>query len=415
MKLNIERWLDTQNPSANVRDLFRESVLCYKIGAYRASLLYTYLAFLTILKERLMLAHKPSAIPEGMWNDLIRNIQKENRWEEALFDSTQNTTHVIFQVSEHIRLQIKYWRDRRNDSVHYKENEINEHHVEAIWSFIQSNLSKITVEGGKESLLNKFAIHFDSTKTRPGLDYSHLVDEIPSSVELPEMTSFLTSLQDTINQFFYDNDSFLEVCHKCLNRLPAAYTERIIHYLRHKDDLYVSMILHNPSVLMYFGLTAIEIRQLWSVQLRLSYGVLNVLAALLRSNLIPEEEKEEALTRFLSISSYPPEDAATDNILWEHGFYQKLYDRFFTREGLLQWGSTNGKAALIMNYIEKRGIDDLMLSKLCEAFNKSHYSFNLASMLNRFFDEHQGIRTEFIERIRQSGLTLPRHLTSLFS
>src|SRR5688572_13151617 len=127
MKLPIEKWLDLQNPSKNVRDLFNESMLCYKVGAYRASLLYSYLGFLTMLKERLIVAHKPGALPQGMWDNLISNVQKENRWEESVFDSTQCSTQPIFLIDGHIRLQIKYWRDRRNDAAHYKDNAINEH------------------------------------------------------------------------------------------------------------------------------------------------------------------------------------------------------------------------------------------------------------------------------------------------
>jgi hypothetical protein len=414
MKLSVEKWLETINPSANVRDLFGESVLCYKIGAYRASLLYSYLAFLTILKERLVMANKPANIPEGMWNDLIRKIQREDKWEESVYESTQNSSQVIFQIPEHIRLQIKYWKDRRNDCAHYKDNEINEHHVEALWSFIKSNLSKITVDGGMESLLGKFSIHFDSTKTKPGSDFSHLIADIPASVELQEISEFLENLYGITLKYLFVNDEILQVFEKCIQTLSDAYIEKIIRYLHYKSDLYVKLLLYKPSLIQYFNFTPAEIRELWSDKMRHSSDCLGLLAALLRAGLIPENEIDEALERIAPIVSYPPEDNELDKSLWHYGFYKKIYDLYFSdRTALYRFKFANNKADIIMHYIELKGLDDLMVERICLAFNQPYNSYNLGTLLNRHFTEYPKFKADFLERAHKGGWPIPKYLTSL--
>ncbi|NJM79738.1 MAG: hypothetical protein HC854_09145, partial [Flavobacterium sp.] len=102
-----------------------------------------------------------------------------------------------------VRQQIKYWKDRRNDCAHFKQNEINISHVEIFWSFLKSNLSKITIEGGKLNLLKKFLNHFDETKTPPDSDYTHLIKEIEHAIEINESESFFIELDNLIGTSYW--------------------------------------------------------------------------------------------------------------------------------------------------------------------------------------------------------------------
>jgi hypothetical protein len=70
--------------------------------------------------------------------------------------------------------------------------------------FLKSNLSKTNIEGGRQNLLLKFQDHFDTTKTPPNSDFSHLITEIEHAVDINEIKDFLT---DLINYF----DSLFEV------------------------------------------------------------------------------------------------------------------------------------------------------------------------------------------------------------
>jgi hypothetical protein len=198
MKLKVEKWIAKSNFTAEVMILLNDSIKCYKADAYRASLLFSYLAFITILKERIGVAEKPANYLQHNWNVLRTEILNEDKWERAVYDATQqkgskdpsNLKDPVFSINDALRTQIEYWKDRRNDCAHFKNNEITNAHVETFWSFLESNLYKITVEGGMNSLLIKIKRHYDTNYTRTGEDVTPLVNEITSSVELNELPGF---------------------------------------------------------------------------------------------------------------------------------------------------------------------------------------------------------------------------------
>jgi hypothetical protein len=302
MKLPIENWGSKLKLSTNSKDLLDESVKCYKVGAYRASLLLSYLTLLTILKEKMLTASKPNFVPQGMWEDHVKNIQRENRWEETVFDSTQNTKVPVFQIDEHIRLQLKYWRDRRNDAAHDKENIINEHTIESFWSFIQSNTHKISVEGGMASLIVKFDVHFNPAKTPPGREFNEFVDEIPNAVRIYEFDSFMSQLCEVVEKHQWTNQTFLEICEYCLKTMADNYREKTIMFLKTHDDILVDLVLHIPSSIIYFDLKPEEVRELWKVKLKSHINVLPLLAVMLNNGLLSEDQYEEAFYRFYKLA-----------------------------------------------------------------------------------------------------------------
>ena len=74
MRLHIENWIYKNDFSENVNVLFKDSITCYKAGANRASLLFSYLAFMTILKERIIEGVKPNLFPQGEWDKIILKL-----------------------------------------------------------------------------------------------------------------------------------------------------------------------------------------------------------------------------------------------------------------------------------------------------------------------------------------------------
>ena len=59
----FEVWYKDKIDNKSARDLFDESCMCYKVGAYRAAYIMTYLAFQNVLKDRLLAFN---GIPTGM-------------------------------------------------------------------------------------------------------------------------------------------------------------------------------------------------------------------------------------------------------------------------------------------------------------------------------------------------------------
>ena len=118
MKLKIDEWIEDNKFSTKVNVLLKDSSVCYKAGAYRASLLFSYLGFLTVLKERIISGVKPKNYEQGHWDNLISKLQNDEKWEQAIFDATQQQAKTdqqtkaiirdpIFSINEDIREQIK--------------------------------------------------------------------------------------------------------------------------------------------------------------------------------------------------------------------------------------------------------------------------------------------------------------------
>jgi hypothetical protein len=123
MKLLFERWSEEQNFSIKANNLFQESFICYKNNAYRASLLFSYLGFLTHIKEVIIKTPPPASLKPGRWTNLLANLQNDDTWEKAVYEEITNSSNPIFNIKEDLRLQVKYWKDRRNDAAHFKSNE----------------------------------------------------------------------------------------------------------------------------------------------------------------------------------------------------------------------------------------------------------------------------------------------------
>lgn len=198
MKLEIEKWLEKQNFSSEVTNLFEESITCYKASAYRASLLFSYLGFQSIIKERILNSEKPSNINEGQWETIKRKLRNDDSWDNEVRDCIKRNSAntILFNITDDLRQQAAYWTYRRNDCAHSKENTISYSHVESFWLFLNSNLSKFVVEGGVNSLLQKVEKHFDLNFTSRKADFGNLIDEVPLVVKEEEVEYFLNELDD---------------------------------------------------------------------------------------------------------------------------------------------------------------------------------------------------------------------------
>ena len=65
-------------------------------------------------------------------------------WDSSAFDATQQQKPApIFVVPDDLRRQVEFWKDRRNDCAHSKDNKITPAYVEALHAFIESNLNNI--------------------------------------------------------------------------------------------------------------------------------------------------------------------------------------------------------------------------------------------------------------------------------
>src|SRR5665648_72034 len=426
MRLHIENWIDDNKYSENVCILFKDAITSYKSGAYRPSLLFSYLGFMTILKERIISSNKPNLFPQGQWDSIIKKILNEDTWEAAVFDATQQqgqfdqttelrTKDPVFNLNDNIRIQIKYWKDRRNDCAHYKDNIIDTCHVESFWAFIESNLPKITIEGGVQSLLNKINKHFDPTLTPPNKDITLLVKEVESSVETKRLKEFWNLLLDDSQ---YYNDLSINK-QNFANRSFEVNTDHVNQYLveilKNNKEYLKDFLSNHPDKFLRLNFSDEEIRKFWNTILVRCDNMLGIYTTLLRNCLIPKTEIKEANALVLSkLKNYVivPQD---HQILIANGFFESFKECIINDPQFEQFLWVNDRASLISEMITSNPADVNIANRLCLVYSQSTNSNWLLERFDRELMPKQQIRDDYKQIILQNDILIPNKLKKYFA
>lgn len=418
MKLEIEIWVLERNYSVKVKKLFTESIMCYRNGAYRASLLFSYIGFLTIIKEVLIKAQVPPTFSESEWNNLIKKINADELWEKEVYESLIRAKKTIFPINEDLKIQLKYWKDRRNDCAHYKNNEIESHHTESFWSFIKSNVPKMTVEGGMASLINKFDEHFDDSKTPPGRDFTHLVKEIPSSVLVEELENFFNNLKRTIDgrRWWYGDSDTFQVFAKILEVSPLEIKESLVSFLKEKNRDIMFLNFH-PEKINFLNYTSAEIRTLWKKRIinkLINANPLKILSALYRAKLVPNDEIKEANENVFNSYSqtenrFLPETHDLDT-LKANGFFETIFKIAIQEKDLKKFMWVNSKCDIIISYIENCELKIDTVKSICNMAKSKNPSQWLMRELVETFSKMEDKKNEFHRISKENGFVIPLDL-----
>ena len=422
MKLPIEEWISNNGLPREAITAFEESVRCYKIGGYRAALLFSYLAWGLTLRMRLLNAKCPSSMPDTQWDAIQAALRNQDKWDACVFDCTQAAApgKVIFVVSEDIKIQVKYWKDRRNDCAHYKQNEINAYHVETFWAFVRSNIAKFIPNGSLPDILERLKEHFDPSITAPNEDMSPIIALIPHAVPVGDLELFFIELTETIKTTARRSSVWLEhltsVYEQICNLDIPHVTEHLIGYLGKNRELLTAFLRSYPSrVQLLAGLPKL-VRQLWKTELFTnSYPDIGVYASLLRNGIIPALQLDEA-------NSHATEKAtdahfAIEELPWEDleqgGFIEKLFKYIFSNGHLSEFSWANERASLVALLIEHYEITDDIADILCNVFSAPFNPRELRTTLHALFAKNRAKRKEFKDICKGKGLTPPVCLVGL--
>lgn len=146
----------------------KESVSCYKIGAYRSAYIMSYLAFKQTIRERIITA---PIYPECYENNIewdknvVSLLKNDDKWEDTINDIIEANPKKeigkkfasIFNFSNREKTLIRYtyWKNIRNSCTHAKDEYIDSATVGQFWNYIKDDLSKFYVLGGKTYLMNE--------------------------------------------------------------------------------------------------------------------------------------------------------------------------------------------------------------------------------------------------------------------
>lgn len=422
MKLPFEEWIQSQQIPKDSQDLIREAIICYKADAYRAALLFSYLCFQTIVRDRMLNAHKPDNIPESMWTDIHTRLRNEDTWDQTVFDNLQRQqSREIFILNDDIRNQITYWKNRRNDCAHSKNNIISVSHVENFWSFMRSNLSKIMVNGSREALLNKIQKHYDYSLTAPNTDISYIINDISYAIEESELYSFFDEILNhfkEIGDILWDkNETFIVFWDSLFALNDEKITKHLVNFMKANDDLVMAYLAWFPHKVNYFAYDTSFIRNLWHSKIfSSSYNNVShfkIYCALLRNKLIDNEHLTEAHKQIIykCKNSVPDEDDFY--ILKDNNFYSTFKNTVFHTNFLSDFNNANSRKDVIIYYLNHFPIDIQIVKSIASLYTSNSHPAHLRNSLDTFFYGNPEKRTTFIQFLKEHAIDFPNYLDSI--
>jgi hypothetical protein len=418
MRLPIESWLESQDFNNSIKDLFKEAIICYKAAAYRASLLFSYLGFQSVIKDRILRAEKPRNIHERAWEAIKNNLRKDEAWDsevnECIKKSDENKR--IFIITEDLRQQAIYWKYRRNDCAHSKQNIIESSHVESFWSFLYSNLPKFVVCGSKASLLQRIERHFDANFTKQEADFSHLIREVPNAVSEEETEGFLQKL----SEIFKDHEEWYPLLAdrsmKFLNeliKLESSISDKVIEFIKSDSEMEEAFFREfSEMVLLFYGEDPSGVRNLWRVKFG-NYGIakFSVFSSLIRNALL-NDDKEEAIIHIIYQGGFASPSDRDVPLLKEHGYFEKYKEIVFNEENPLinqfKWG--NNSYYSIGKYLDILGLDQHIVKIINHSFISPPFPFKMRDALIKYFSESPSAKTKYIALCKELAISPTKHL-----
>jgi hypothetical protein len=384
---------------------FREAETCYRAGAYRAALLFSYIGWGLTLRSRLLRAACPAGIPLEQWQKHLANLRRDEQWDHEVFDLTQRQKPApVFLVSEDLRHQVRYWKDRRNDCAHFKANEIDHSHVESFWNFIFSNMGKFVPNGSAAALLNEIVLYFDPNFTPPNTPLDPIIERIPHCVERDELSKFFEDLVEKIS-----SSSDTARVFDALIRITNNYTVNTVRNFLVSHKHFLSLLRNFPQHVILLDQNPELVRCLWRKHLfsRYHHNDLKVFAALLRANMIPQEEIAEANDKAVTELTGNIPSLVDKQTLDQYGFFAVFSERAFT-DGLLDdfgWGNINAK--LVCWYLGSYPIPVEAVRSICSIFTRTYFPRKACDRLTELFKDNLIKRHEFEKIAQQEQLALP--------
>lgn len=419
MQLIVEQWLIETNLPQEAIIAFNEAVRCYKAGAYRAALLFSYLGWGLSLRIRILTAQCPAGISSSLWAGISVRLRNEDKWDNEVFECTQKLNPApIFEVSDDLRRQVRYWRDRRNDCAHFKVNEIGSPYVETFWQFLRSNLPKFVPRGSQAALIEEILRFFDPNQTPPGSDIGPIVTLIASSIETPDLVGFFEEVVDrltiTVGAARLRRVSELTAFFEGILRLSnQQLTVPLTGYLVREYNLLLELLRSNPSRVLIWSGYGTLIRRLWRELLfEQGHQDLPVYTALLRNNLVPPPEISEAnswVVRRLNNDVPTPQDLP---ILLAAGFVDSFVEHAFGRRMIddFDWGNRNALTARW--YLEHFQITGAIARVICSVFHSSPYPYGARDALGNLFANNLAKRAELERAAAEVNVEVPQTILS---
>lgn len=274
---------------------------------------------------------------------------------------------------------------------------------------------KITVEGGKSTLLREFADAFNPAKTSPKESIQPLVNKILLMVHPSEMNDFFDGLQSATR--FHFDAKFYSILEGILSGNNKELKNYVIDYLRQSNDL-VDFLSHYPEKVGQL-VAKDEVRTLWYRNLRCCRERFSIVAELISVGLLADGEVEECLERCID-NAYSQNDGmgsiseAKTKLLIRYGLLDSLKSTKLNPE----FTRNNARECGRKHYDFFRGIaytlpiNNCTVEMMHDIFNQTEYPTVWCSIFKEMLDNDEEKDKQVQKIIEDNKLIVPPCLKS---
>lgn len=305
MKIKFEEWLEKVDIPTISRKLFMESIVCYKVSAYRSAFIMSYIAFQNVLKERIINAScPPTGINPTNWSGIISRVANEDTWDAEISDCVKRSSpNKIFSIPTSTAAEYEAFRVMRNRCAHGKTGNVEYYHIDNFWNYIQENYYKFIINGGKNGIIQLVENHYNPSVTPPNTDVSYIIEHIINGVLDEELSSLINELyvlgndSDTEWRCLFKENKTIGLWDKLFNESNERIHNAIVDFMKTQPMTCVtSFVERYPSSAKELLSDVAYARTIWKEKIFENYfdpGAWILLENIVNEKLIPMEEKEE--------------------------------------------------------------------------------------------------------------------------
>lgn len=401
------KWLNVYDEFSEgtfLRDIMNDAIRCYRHGIARPALMLSYIAFIQAVRANLLKSEMPKDFKEASWKACMEKLRQENTWDEQVITCIKyRGTPPYFELSDFLRDDVCYWRNRRNDCAHYKDSEITLSHVSAFWVFLMDNYNKFSPLGSIEQSINDYKRHFDISLTPAGISTDKIFKRLCLSIKTEE----------DLHKFLQETASLMGKANQCnlLHRLlyDNNHRQQVVSFLQGNIKRARLYLAYFPSdVSLVLGNDAEKIRKYWYDGLQLSSHCIPVYAEMLSAEMIPKDEIKESLSLLLKqeyrYSSFHLDNEDDYKVLFDNGLYDIFIDEYLSKEILCNNPSEKCyKTDFYISIVRRGGVTDKLMETLADAFTGS-FPYTLRDRLKGEIFNEKVNRDKYYEAIARLDL-----------
>lgn len=387
-----------------LRDILNDVIRCYRNGIARPALMLSYIAFIQAVKDNLLKSDMPKGFNEPRWNACMSKLRQENTWDEQVISCIKcRDKPPYFELTDSLRDDVCYWRNRRNDCAHYKDSEITLSHVAAFWVFIMDNYNKFTPIGSLMQSVNDYKRHYNVSITPKGTSTEVIFKRLCLAIKT----------EDDLLLFLKETDSCMQY------EEQAQLLHDLLMNERHKDKVISLLIGKLKQVKMYLALKPADVsvvlgnnpemtRKFWYEDFQLFASCANVYVEMLRAKMIPQGEIKESLEMFLKHEykrgAFNVDSPEYFNVLKENGLYDIFIEEYLSKDFVCNNPSEKCyKTDFYISLIHRGGISDKLIKALSESI-KGTFPYTLENRLKGEIFKEKENKKQYLDSIARLDL-----------